>query len=50
MKQHLIPVEKFKEPIKFADDQLKIFWLPDEVKVEKDVQDILVNFTEKVEE
>ena len=30
---------------KFTDDQLKIFWLPDEVKVEKDVQDVLVNFT-----
>ena len=29
----------------FADKQLKIFWLPDEIKVEKDIQDVLVNFT-----
>ena len=44
--QHLLPVEEYKEPIKFADDQLKIFWLADEIKVEKDIQDILTNFTE----
>jgi len=31
---------------KFADTQLKIFWLPDEIKVEKDVQDVLVNMTD----
>ena len=29
----------------FTDKQLKIFWLPEEINVEKDVQDILVNFT-----
>lgn len=44
--KHLLPVEEYKEPIKFADDQLKIFWLADEIKVEKDIQDILTNFTE----
>jgi ribonucleotide reductase beta subunit family protein with ferritin-like domain len=26
----------------YNDTQMKIFWLPDEVKVEKDVQDVLV--------
>lgn len=44
--KHLLPVEEYKEPTKFADDQLKIFWLADEIKVEKDIQDILTNFTE----
>lgn len=45
LQKHLLPIEEYKEPIEFANDQLKIFWLPDEVKVEKDIQDILVNFT-----
>lgn len=45
IEKHLLPVEENKEPIEFANQQLKIFWLPDEVKVEKDVQDILTNFT-----
>jgi len=31
--------------IDFANEQLKIFWLPEEIKVEKDIQDILVNMT-----
>lgn len=30
----------------FTAKQLSIFWLPDEIKLEKDVQDILVNMTE----
>lgn len=46
LKASLLPVTTRKEPIEFADQQLKIFWLPDEVKVEKDVQDVLVNFSE----
>lgn len=46
MKQHLLPITTYKEPIEFADQQLKIFWLPEEIKVEKDIQDVLVNFTE----
>ncbi len=45
MKQHLLPITTYKEPIEFADQQLKIFWLPEEIKVEKDIQDVLVNFT-----
>ena len=32
--------------VEFAETQLKVFWLPNEIKVEKDVQDILVNMTE----
>lgn len=46
LKKYLLPVEEHKEPIEFANQQLKIFWLPDEVKVEKDIQDVLVNFSE----
>ena len=46
MKQHLIPVYEDKQVIEFAEQQLKIFWLPDEIKVEKDIQDVLTNFTE----
>lgn len=30
----------------FTKQQLKIFWLPDEIHVEKDIQDVLVNLTE----
>lgn len=39
-------LEKDKNVSKFTKDQLSIFWLPDEPKVEKDIQDILVNLTE----
>lgn len=44
--KHLLPIEEDKEPIEFAKKQLSIFWLPDEVNVNKDIQDILTNFTE----
>lgn len=44
--KHLLPIEEFEEPTKFAEDQLKIFWLPGEIKVEKDIQDILTNLSE----
>ena len=46
MEAHLVPVYEDKQVIKFADEQLSVFWLPDEIKVEKDVQDVLTNFTE----
>jgi len=46
IEKYLLPINERQEPIDFADQQLKVFWLPDEIKVEKDVQDILVNFTE----
>lgn len=46
LENYLLPINTYKEPIEFAEQQLKVFWLPDEIKVEKDIQDILVNFTE----
>lgn len=45
LKKHLLPIEENKEPVEFANKQLHIMWFPDEVKVEKDIQDVLVNFT-----
>jgi ribonucleoside-diphosphate reductase beta chain len=39
-------ITAYPEVDAFTKKQLKVFWLPDEVKVEKDVQDILVNMTE----
>lgn len=38
-------IEKDSNVKKFTKDQLSIFWLPDEPKVEKDIQDIKVNMT-----
>lgn len=46
LKEHMIPTKKFPVIQKFCDDQMKLFWLPTEIKVEKDIQDVLVNFTE----
>lgn len=46
MQEHLIPIYGDDQVIDFAEKQLSIFWLPDEIKVEKDVQDVLTNFTE----
>ena len=46
LEEHLIPIYNDKKIVEFADAQLKIFWLPEEIKVEKDVQDVLTNFTE----
>lgn len=46
IEKHLLPVTEYQEPIEFAEQQLKVFWLPDEIKVEKDIQDVLVNFSE----
>lgn len=43
---HDLVKEVFQEPIEFAEQQLNVFWLPTEPKVEKDVQDVLVNMTE----
>ena len=42
-----IPVNPDPQIIKFNDDQLAVFWPPDEIKVEKDIQDVLVNFEEQ---
>lgn len=45
IENYLIPINTYPEPVEFANAQLKVFWLPDEIKVEKDIQDVLVNFT-----
>lgn len=39
-------VEHYPQFRDMADEQLKIMWFADEIKLEKDVQDILVNMTE----
>src|SRR6185312_7002362 len=39
-------ITQYPEVEAFTKKQLSIFWLPDEVKAEKDVQDVLVNMTE----
>ena len=46
MEKYLLPVNEKQEPIVFADQQLKVFWTAEEISVEKDIQDVLVNFTE----
>jgi len=46
IEKHLVPVYEDKQITEFADQQLKVFWLPEEIKVEKDVQDVLTNFSE----
>lgn len=35
----------YQEAIKFAETQQSIFWLPDEINVSKDIQDIRVNMS-----
>jgi len=46
MEKYLLPINERQEPIEFADQQLKVFWTADEINVAKDIQDVLVNFTE----
>jgi ribonucleoside-diphosphate reductase beta chain len=46
MEKYLLPIYERQEPIEFAEQQLKVFWTADEVNVDKDIQDVLVNFTE----
>lgn len=36
---------KYPKAIDFINQQLSVFWFPEEIKVEKDVQDILTNLT-----
>ena len=43
--KHLLPIEETPEATEFANQQLKIFWLPEELKVEIDIQDVIVNCT-----
>lgn len=44
--QHGGLVVEYPEIHKFVDKQQSIFWTHHEIKLEKDIQDILVNFTE----
>lgn len=46
MHRSLVVRPDSKQAVEFADTQLSIFWLPGEVEVEKDIQDVLVNMTE----
>jgi ribonucleotide reductase beta subunit family protein with ferritin-like domain len=46
MKKSLIPIYDNKDVVELADKQLEAFWLPGEISVEKDLQDVLTNFTE----
>jgi ribonucleoside-diphosphate reductase beta chain len=36
----------YKAAVEFAKQQAEIFWLPDEIEVEKDLHDLKTNFTE----
>lgn len=38
---------KYKQPIEYANKQLEVFWLPDEINVDKDIQSVLVDMTEQ---
>ena len=35
----------YPQAVEFAESQMNIYWLPTEIKVEKDVQDLMVNMT-----
>lgn len=39
-------VAEYKKPLEFVEDQNAVFWTHTEIKMEKDIQDILVNLTE----
>jgi ribonucleotide reductase beta subunit family protein with ferritin-like domain len=45
MKQALVPIYQDPAVVGFADQQLEVFWSAEEVKVEKDIQDVLTNFS-----
>ena len=36
----------YPQALEFESQQMSVFWLPDEIKLEKDIQDILVNMPE----
>lgn len=38
-------IVEYPQAVEFAKQQASIFWLPDEIKVEKDIHDILVEMT-----
>ena len=39
-------VAEYPQVLKFIEDQMNVFWVHTEIKLEKDIQDILVNLTE----
>ena len=39
-------VAEYPQVLKFIEDQMNVFWLHSEIKMDKDIQDILVNLTE----
>ena len=47
MEKYLLPINERQEPVDFAEQQLKVFWTADEVKVEKDIQDVLAKYFNK---
>lgn len=46
VEKHLLPITEYPEVVELANQQLAVFWLPEEISVEKDIQDVLTNFTE----
>lgn len=44
--EHLIPSDDYPEIEEFITKQMDIYWLPTEVKTEKDIHDVLTNFDE----
>ncbi len=46
MENYLLPINERSEPVEFAEQQLKVFWTAEEINVQKDIQDVLVNFSE----
>lgn len=46
MREQKAYITEYPEAIKFAESQNEVFWLDSEIDVSKDVQDIMVNFTE----
>lgn len=39
-------IAEYPEAVELTNKQINVFWFPEEINVEKDVQDILVNLTE----
>lgn len=45
MKQALVPIYQDPAVVAFADQQLEVFWSAEEIKVEKDIQDVLTKLS-----
>ena len=44
--EHLIPSDDYPAVEDFITKQMEIYWLPTEVKTEKDIHDVMTNFSE----